>query len=81
MPVAGGGFAPCDNAQGTVDTESLLLVAPWVTQAVNDKQHVVPMLEHLQALPMDLIEVEPLPTRAFSAPTTSWRARRPGSSR
>jgi hypothetical protein len=32
-------------------------VAPWVTQAVNDKQHVVPMLARLQALPADLIEV------------------------
>jgi transposase len=58
MPVAGGGFEQCYNAQGTVDTESMLVVASWVTQAVNDKQQVVPMLERLQALPTDLIEVE-----------------------
>jgi transposase len=56
MPVAGGGFEQCYNAQGTVDTDSLLVVAPWVTQAANDKQQVVPMLERLQALPADLIQ-------------------------
>lgn len=56
MPVAGGGFEQCYNAQGVVDTDSLLVVAPWVTQAANDKQQVVPMLERLQALPADLIQ-------------------------
>jgi transposase len=56
MPVAGGGFEQCYNAQGTVDTDSLLVVTPWVTQAANDKQQVVPMLEHLEALPANLIK-------------------------
>lgn len=43
MPVAGGGFEQCDNAQVTVDTETMLVLAPAVTQAANDNQQVVPM--------------------------------------
>ncbi len=54
MPVAGGGFEQCFNAQAVVDTASLLVVIPWVTQAVNDKQQVAPMLERFQALPAGL---------------------------
>jgi transposase len=56
MPVAGGGFEQCYNAQGGVDTDSLLVMTSWVTQAANDKQQVVPLLERLQALPADLIQ-------------------------
>ena len=37
MKGAGGGFAQCYNAQGVVDTESILIIAPHVTQAANDK--------------------------------------------
>ncbi|WP_295606140.1 IS1182 family transposase [uncultured Lamprocystis sp.] len=58
MPVAGGGFEQCYNAQAVVDTASLIVMLPWVTQEVNDKQQVVPMLERLQALPADLNQVE-----------------------
>lgn len=54
MPVAGGGFEQCYNAQGMVDTESLLVVIPAVTQATNDKQQIAPMLERLAMLPEDL---------------------------
>jgi hypothetical protein len=54
MPVAGGGFEPCDNAQAMVDPETMLVVVPKVVQAVNDKQPVVPMLAKLQALPARL---------------------------
>jgi transposase len=54
MPVAGGGFEQCYNAQAVVDTESLLVLVPQVVQAPNDKQQVVPMLGKLQALPEDL---------------------------
>jgi transposase len=53
MPVPGGGFEQAYNAQAAVDTDSLLVVAPALTQATNDKQQVVPMLEQLQALPKD----------------------------
>lgn len=60
MPVAGGGFEQAYNAQAAVDIESLLVVAQAVTQAVNDKQQVVPMLEQLQALPEALGKVKTL---------------------
>ena len=54
MPVTGGGFEPCYNAHALVDTETLLVVIPPVTQATNDKQQITPMLERLAALPEDL---------------------------
>jgi hypothetical protein len=38
MKVAGGGFDQCFNAQGMVNTESMLVIGPHVTQAANDRQ-------------------------------------------
>ena len=52
MPVAGGGFEQCYNAQATVAAGSLL--AADVCQATNDKQQLAPMLGKLAALPADL---------------------------
>jgi len=60
MVVAGGGFEQCYNAQAVVDTESMLVMVPQVTQAGNDKQQVVPMVEKLQALPEGLNRGEQL---------------------
>jgi transposase len=54
MKVAGGGFEQCYNAQAAVDTESLLIVAPHVTDAPNDKEQVAPMVAKIQALPEGL---------------------------
>jgi len=54
MKVAGGGFEQCYNAQGAVDTESLLVIAPHVTQAGNDKEQVAPMVAKIQVLPAGL---------------------------
>jgi len=54
MKVAGGGFDPCYNAQAVVDTETMRVLAPEVTQAANDKQQVEPMIEKLRALPAGL---------------------------
>ena len=54
MPVAGGGFEQCFNAQALVAAGSLLIVATEVTQACNDKQQLTPMLAKLAALPDDL---------------------------
>jgi hypothetical protein len=54
MPVAGGGFEQCYNGQAIVDTETMLVMVPQVTQAANDKQQVMPMVEKLQALPEGL---------------------------
>ena len=50
MPVAGGGFDQCYNAQAVVATESLLVIAGEVVQAPNDKQQIAPMLEKIDAL-------------------------------
>jgi transposase len=51
MPVAGSGFEQCYNAQAAVAADSLLVVAHDVTQAANDKQQLVPMVDKLKALP------------------------------
>jgi transposase len=60
MPVAGGGFEQCYNAQAAVAAGSLLVVAAGVTQACNDKQQVEPVLAQLAALPDELGEVDTL---------------------
>jgi len=54
MPVAGGGFDQCYNAQAAVATESLLVVAVDVSQAPNDKQQIKPMLDELNELPDEI---------------------------
>jgi hypothetical protein len=59
MPVAGGGFEQCYNAQAVVTADSLLVVAADVVRAANDKQQLEPMLGKLVALPA-----------ALGAPTT-----------
>ncbi len=48
MPVSGGGFEQCYNAQAGVDAATMLVVAATLTQAPNDKQQVQPMLKVLQ---------------------------------
>ena len=58
MPVAGGGFEQCYNAQAAVAAGSLLVVANDVVQATNDKQQVAPTLEKLAALPEELGKTE-----------------------
>jgi transposase len=60
MPVAGGGFEQCYNAQAVVAADSLLVVAAQVVQAPNDKQQIEPMLERLEALPEALGKPETL---------------------
>ncbi len=54
MPVAGGGFEQCYNAQAAVAADSLLVVAADVSQAPNDKQQMTPMLDKIAGLPDDL---------------------------
>jgi transposase len=58
MKVAGGGFDQCYNAQAVVATGSMLIVATEVTQAANDKEQLVPMIEKIQALPKELGRVK-----------------------
>jgi transposase len=57
MPVAGGGFEQCYNAQAVVAADSLLVVATDVVQAPNDKQQLEPMLGKLAELPGELGKV------------------------
>src|SRR6201998_1426668 len=69
MPVAGGGFDQCYNAQAAVAAGSLLVVASAVSQAPNDKQQLEPMLDKIEALPDELGKPECLlaDTGYFSA--------------
>jgi hypothetical protein len=50
MPVAGGGFEQCYNAQAVVVAGSMLVIAADVVQAPNDKQQLEPMLGKIAAL-------------------------------
>jgi hypothetical protein len=54
MLAPGGGFEQSYNAQAAVDTDTMLVVATELTQAANDKQQLVPMLDALGQLPEDL---------------------------
>jgi hypothetical protein len=60
MPMPGGGFEQCYNAQAAVAAGSMLVVANSVVQATNDKQQVEPMLGKLGALPEELGKLETL---------------------
>jgi transposase len=60
MPVAGGGFEQCYNAQAAVAAASLLVVATDVVQAANDKQQLGPMVRKLAALPAELGKAQTL---------------------
>src|SRR6266496_1788005 len=60
MPVAGGGFEQCYNAQAVVTAGSLLVVAAQVVQAPNDKQQIEPMLDKIAALPEQLGKAQTL---------------------
>lgn len=50
MPLSGGGFEQCYNAQAAVDAATMLVTMTSVTQATNDKQQLVPALEALDTL-------------------------------
>ena len=62
MPTPGGGFEQAYNAQAAVDTNSMLIVAPAVTSACNDREQVKPMLDQLTQLPAALGKIEHLLT-------------------
>lgn len=54
MPVPGGGFDQSYNVQVAVAAGSMLVVATDVTQAANDKQQLIPMLQQLKGLRKEL---------------------------
>jgi hypothetical protein len=55
-----GGFEQSYNAQAAVDTETMLVVVPNVSQAPNEKREITPILDTVQALPEDLGRVSTL---------------------
>ena len=69
MKTSGGGFEQCYNGQAVVDSESMLILAPHLTQAGNDKEQIAPMLDAVQALPEGLNQPQRLlaDTGYFSA--------------
>jgi transposase len=69
MPVAGGGFEQCYNAQAAVAADSLLVIVADVVQAPNDKQQIEPMPDNIDTLPDELGNVDTLlaDTGYFSA--------------
>jgi transposase len=60
MPISGGGFDQCYNAQASVDTETMLIVGQHLSQNPNDKQELTPALDSLTALPKSLGTVDSL---------------------
>ena len=58
MPVPGGGFDQCYNAQAGVDVDSMLIVSQHLSQHPNDKLEIVPALAALTALPEALGTVD-----------------------
>ena len=69
MPSSDGGFGQSYNAQAAVDTQTMLVVIPHVSQAPNDKREIAAVLDKVQALPQALGRVSTLlaDTGYFSA--------------
>jgi len=60
MPISGGGFEQCYNAQAAVDAESYVIVISDVTQHTNDKEELLPALEAFKELPESISNPEKL---------------------
>jgi len=60
MPVSGGGFDQCYNAQASVDVETMLIVGRHLSQNPNDKLEIEPALAALATLPERLGTVDAL---------------------
>jgi transposase len=60
MKVSDGGFDQCYNSQIAVDMDSMLIVVTNTVQACNDKQQVEPILDQINALPVELGKPEHL---------------------
>ena len=48
MPISGGGFEQCYNAQAAVDEASQLIVAADLTNSTNDQPSLVPMIDQIE---------------------------------
>jgi transposase len=69
MPTSRGGFEQSYNAQAAVDTQTMLVVIPHVSQAPNDKREITPILDKVVGLAEVLGRVKALlgDTGYFSA--------------
>lgn len=56
----GSGFEQAYNAQATVDTDTMLVIAGHVSQNTNDKKELKPALDSIEALPKELGSVDAL---------------------
>ena len=60
MPISGGGFDQCYNAQASVDLDTMLIVGQHLSQNPNDKLEIDRALEELKALPESIGTVDTL---------------------
>lgn len=60
MPIRGGGFDQCYNAQASVDIDTMLIVGQHLSQKPNDKLEIDPALKALKALPEQMGTVDSL---------------------
>ena len=60
MPTSRGGFEQSYNAQAAVDTETMLVVIQYVSQAPNDQSEIAAVLDKIAALPEGLGQVSSL---------------------
>jgi len=60
IPVSGGGFEQCYNAQASVDVETMLIIGRHLSQNPNDKLEIEPALAAFNVLPESLVTVDAL---------------------
>lgn len=60
MPISGGGFGQCYNAQACVDIESMLIVTNHLTIHTNDKKEITPTIDNIKKLPESIADIKDL---------------------
>ena len=60
MPISGGGFGQCYNAQACVDIDSMLIVTNHLTIRTNDKKEIVTTIESIKILPKSISDIKDL---------------------
>jgi hypothetical protein len=60
MPISGGGFGQCYNAQACVDIDSMLIVTNHLTIRTNDKKEITPAIDNINKLPKNIADVQDL---------------------
>jgi len=60
MPISGGGFGQCYNAQASVDIDSMLIITNHLTIRTNDKKEITPTIDNIKKLPRSIAEIKDL---------------------